>query len=166
MIHIKKNCDSFFIITLFLLSFVTSAIALEENGLPVPRFVSLRSNEVNLRVGPGSRYNINWVYKRDGLPVEIIQEFDDWREIRDSEGSTGWVHKQMLQGKRSAIITDNLATLRKSPDDRSYPVIRAEAGVIAKIIECEIDWCKLQISGHKGWIKKTSIFGAYKKEKF
>jgi SH3-like domain-containing protein len=99
------------ILTLFALFiiFATPVCAEDDdqdaNGLPVPRFVSLRSNEVNMRIGPGTRYSINWVYHREGLPVEILQEFDQWREIRDSEGTRGWVHKQMLQGKRMGLIT-------------------------------------------------------------
>jgi len=151
---------------IFLLLGVFPLYAEEENTLPVPRFVSLRSNEVNVRVGPGARYNIIWVYKKDGLPVEIIQEFDDWREIRDSEGTVGWVHKQMVQGKRNALIMQDMAILRKSPDEKSRAIVKLEAGVIAKISECEVDWCKIQVSGSKGWLKKTSLFGAYRKEKF
>jgi SH3-like domain-containing protein len=172
MIAIKKNCFKvyklFFIAVLALLAPISASYADEDAdaSLPVPRFASLRSNEVNMRVGPGARYSINWVYKHESLPVEIIQEFDQWREIRDSEGTTGWVNKQMLQGKRMAVVKGNLAVLRRSPDPKSHAIIRAESGVIGKLIECDVDWCKLQIAGHKGWIEKSNIWGAYKKEKF
>ena len=138
----------------------------QDKSLPVPRFVSLRSNEVNMRVGPGSRYSINWVYKKEGTPVEIIQEFEDWREIRDVDGTKGWVNKQMLQGKRFAVVKSKLAVLRRAPDAKARPIIRAEARVVGKLIECDVDWCKMQIDGHKGWIEKTNIWGVYKNEKF
>lgn len=152
-----------------LAAFLSCAAVAEEDAdktLPLPRFVSLRSNEVNMRVGPGTRYPINWVYHREGLPVEIIQESDQWREIRDAEGTTGWVHKQMLQGKRTAVITGKIAVLRRTPDSKASPALRAEPGVIGKLITCEKEWCRLQIASRKGWVPKTSIFGAYKKEEF
>ncbi len=98
--------------------------------------------------------------------MEIIQEFDQWRQIRDAEGTTGWVHKQMLQGKRTAVVVGKVAVLRRSPDAAANPVLRAEPGVIGKILSCEEKWCRVQISGRKAWIQKTSIFGAYKKEEF
>lgn len=165
-----KNCVKLWTLLcgLLLLSLPLSSRAddSEEGGLPIPRFASLRSGEVNMRVGPGARYSINWVYKKEGLPVEIIQEFDGWREIRDSEGVVGWVHKQMLQGKRMGIIKGNLPVLRKSPNEHATPVARIEPAVLVKISECDVDWCRIQVSSHKGWLPKTSLWGVYKKEKF
>ena len=119
-----------------------------------------------MRVGPGTRYSINWVYRRLDLPVEIIQEFDQWRQIRDAEGTTGWVHKQTLQGKRTAVVVGKVAVLRRTPDAAANPVLRAEPGVIGKLLTCEEKWCRVQISGRKAWIHKASIFGVYKKEEF
>jgi SH3-like domain-containing protein len=119
-----------------------------------------------MRVGPGTRYSINWVYRRDGLPVEIIQEFDQWREIRDSEGTVGWVHKQMLQGRRTAVITAGIGVLRRAPEDHAGPILRAEAGVVGQMLECEKDWCRMQVAGRKGWIEKSHIWGVYPKEEF
>jgi len=161
---------SWAIVAIFSCFFVIYAQAFasedEEKELPIPRFVSLKADDVNMRVGPGTRYAIKWVYKHEGLPVEIIQQFEAWREIRDPDGTIGWVHKQMLQSKRMAIIKKNVAVLRKSPEEHGSPIIRAEPGVIGKLLECEKDWCKIQVSGHKGWIAKTGIWGAYKSEKF
>lgn len=155
---------------LFAVCFAVPSVAAKEeestNKLPLPRFVSLKSSEVNMRIGPGTRYSINWVYRRADLPVEIIQEFDQWRQIRDFEGTTGWVHKQMLQGKRSALVVGKVAVLRRSPDVAANPVLRAQPGVIGKLLNCEEKWCRIQISGRKAWIPKTSVFGVYKKEKF
>ncbi|HEU5046292.1 MAG TPA: SH3 domain-containing protein [Rickettsiales bacterium] len=142
------------------------AIASEDAPLPVPRFASLKSDEVNMRVGPGVRYNINWVYRHEGLPVEITREFGEWRKIRDADGTSGWVHKQMLQGKRTMIITQKIGILRKSPDMAGVPVLKAEHNVTGKLLSCESDWCKVQISDRKGWIRKGDIWGAFKDEKF
>ncbi len=152
----------------FALSFPDHCFAEDEEaaGLPLPRFASLKSGEVNMRVGPGTRYSITWVYKREGLPVEILQEFDQWREIRDPDGTKGWVHKQMLQGKRTAAIRRETGVLRRSPEERGTPILRAESGVIGRVLECEKDWCRLQISGRKGWIEKSRIWGVYPKEEF
>lgn len=164
----RKICTSLFVAMLAVCMFVPVLAAEDDEPakLPIPRFVSLKSAEVNMRVGPGTRYNINWVYKREGLPVEIIQEFDQWRQIRDSEGTTGWVHKQMLQGKRTAVVVGKVAVLRRSPDPETNPVLRAEPGVIGKLISCEKEWCRIQISSRKAWIHKSNIFGVYKKEEF
>jgi len=176
MIAIKKNCINMtrpgvrcLAVLCCLLLGVYGAYADEEKDgseLPVPRFASLKSGEVNMRVGPGTRYSINWVYKQEGLPVEILQEFDQWREIRDVEGTTGWVHKQMLQGKRMGIIKGSIAVLRHAPDKRSNPVIRSEPGVIGRVLDCEKEWCRLQVAGHKGWIEKKAFWGVYPKEEF
>jgi SH3-like domain-containing protein len=138
----------------------------EAPGLPVPRFVSLRSGEVNMRVGPGTRYSINWVYKREGLPVEIVQEFDQWRKIRDMDGTTGWVHKQMLQGRRSAIIKARVAVLRRSPDAKASAVIKAEKGVYGRLSECKKEWCLVQLQGKKAWARKADIWGIFAAEEF
>jgi SH3-like domain-containing protein len=167
MIATVKNCTNAAALMAVLL-FVGAAYAEDERSASaiVPRFMSLRSGEVNLRVGPGTRYSINWVYKREDLPVEVIQEFDQWREIRDAEGTTGWVHKQMLQSKRTASIRGDVAVLKRSPDAHTGAVVKAEAGVIGRLLECKKSWCQLQISGRKGWIEKKRIFGVYAKEEF
>ncbi len=121
---------------------------------------------MNMRVGPGLRYSINWVYRHEGLPVEVVREFEEWRKVRDPYGTIGWIHKQMLQGKRTAIITKRVATLRRSPGDNASGVLRAQAGVTGRLLACQTDWCKMEISGSKGWIEKTNIWGAFREEKF
>lgn len=156
------------IISFCLLLLAAPAFADEEETekLPVPRFVSIKSSEVNMRVGPGTRYSINWVYKRENYPVEIIEEFDQWRKIRDKDGTTGWVHKQMLQGRRYGIVQGAVRVLRQDPEEKTRPVLRMEPGVIVRLIECEKDWCRLQVDGRKGWLEKKSFWGAYAKEEF
>jgi SH3-like domain-containing protein len=140
--------------------------ASEGTNLPVPRFVSLRSDEVNARVGPGTQYAIRWVYRRAGLPVEVIEQHEHWRKIRDSQGETSWLHKSMLSGKRMAIIKDEVRLLLREPEAGTGIVVRAEPNVMAEIVACEPEWCRLQVSGRKGWLPKTQFFGAYPAEKF
>lgn len=138
----------------------------EDSGLPVPRFVSFKNDTTNIRTGPGVRYPISWVYHRDAFPVEIIEEFDQWRKVRDFEGTSGWVHKTLVDGRRTAIIRGGVRVMRHAPDDSAIPVLRSETGVIAQLIECRKDWCRIQIESQKGWIRKSHIWGAYAREEF
>ncbi len=158
-------------ILLFLYHVPTLAVAETatgaSTGLPVPRFVALKSDEVNVRTGPGTRYPILWVYRRDGLPVEIIEEFDLWRKIRDMDGTSGWVHKSMLEGSRRAFVRGKEAqTIRANPEKNARPIIKAEPMVIADVMECEVAWCRVQVSGRKGWIEKALLWGVYPNEVF
>lgn len=144
---------------------VSSAIAQAKSssGLPLPRFVTLRSGEVNMRAGPGVRYPVEWVYKKRALPVEVIAEYDTWRKIRDWQGTQGWVHQGMLSGKRSVIITGDLRNLRSEPNTSAQPTARLEEGVIAQLVECPPDttWCKIEADGYSGWLRKAEFWGVY-----
>jgi SH3-like domain-containing protein len=154
-------------INLFLLnSWSFSAHATMSNsGLPIPRFVSLKSEEVNVRTGPGTRYPIAWVYRRESMPVEVIEEFDMWRKIKDAEGTSGWVHKSMLEGKRNAIVKGKKAQLvRIDHEPDAKPILKIEPSVIVRIIECTREWCNIQVSGRKGWIEKKLLWGVYEDE--
>ena len=133
-------------------------------GTRLPRFVSLRAPEVNLRTGPGTRYPIDWVYQRRDLPVEVIDEFDTWRRIRDSEGTAGWVHQSMLQTKRSVQITAEGVSLRRDPQDDARALAKLERGVIARLESCGGAWCVIEIDGYKGWIKRADVWGVYPDE--
>lgn len=143
-------------------------MAEEEEGrsarLPVPRFVTLATDEINLRTGPGMRYPIRIVLKRDGLPVEVVREFDVWRQIRDIDGDEGWVHKTMLSGRRAVIVKGGMQTLVRKPDDMR-PVVRLEPGVVAGLEKCKKEWCELSVAGYDGWLKRTDIWGVYPNEK-
>src|SRR5581483_4541065 len=99
-------------------------------SLPLPRFVALRSDDVNLRSGPGTRYPIEWVYKRRDLPVEILREFEVWRLVQDSDGIKGWVHQATLTGRRSLMVVGAERQLRDAADDKAYPVARLKPGVV------------------------------------
>lgn len=134
--------------------------------LPVPRFVTLSVDEINVRTGPGVRYPIKFVFRKDGLPVEIVHEYDVWRQIRDKDGDGGWVHKTMLSGRRSVIITGRTQTLVRKPDDAAKPVVKLEPGVIADLSTCRGDWCSLKIAGYNGWTKRANLWGVYPDEAF
>ena len=135
-----------------------------EKALPVPRFVSLRADEVNLRTGPGERYPIDWVLTRKGLPVEIVEEFEAWRKIRDAQGTEGWVHQRMVTGTRNVIVTGELRTLRADADSAAPAVARAEPGVIAHLLDCRESWCRVELQGMKGWLKRSEVWGVYPTE--
>ncbi|MCB2100714.1 MAG: aspartyl-trna synthetase [Rhodobacterales bacterium] len=136
------------------------------SGLPLPRYVSLRADEVNMRAGPGVQYPVNWVYKRRLLPLEVIAEYHAWRKVRDYKGTEGWMHKNMLSGRRTAVVTGDLRTLREDPDSRARPVIRAEVGVVAELRACPdgSEWCEVIVGGRTGWLRRFEIWGVYPEE--
>ncbi len=135
-------------------------------GLPLPRFASLRSDDVNLRAGPGFRYPIEWVYKRRSLPMEIEREFEVWRLVQDPDGIRGWVHQATLTGLRTFMVQGADATLRAEPKDDAAPVAILKVGVIGRIRSCEAgsDWCRLQVGEYRGYLKRSQIWGALPNE--
>lgn len=133
-------------------------------GLPVPRYVSLRSDEVNLRTGPGVRYPIEWIFQKRHLPVEVLAEFEQWRKIRDWQGTEGWVFESMLSGARYAVVTGAIRVLHSERDPKSPPVARLEPGVIAQLLECDGQWCRLDSDGFKGWMLRSDFWGVYPNE--
>jgi SH3-like domain-containing protein len=136
----------------------------QRTGLPLPRFASLSSNKVNIRRGPGKIYPVDWVFIRKGMPVEITAEWELWRKIRDSDGTSGWVHKSMLAGQRTAMIRGEIRTLYRKPDPASGAIARAEPGVMGKIMSCHAEWCRLDLGQARGWLPKSEIWGAYPDE--
>ncbi len=131
------------------------------SGLPIPRFVSLRAGKVNLRSGPGERYQIDWVYQRRDLPVEIEREFDIWRLIRDADGVRGWVQEVMIMGRRSFEVTGEDRTLRSDPAETSRAVAVLKVGVIGRIRTCaaKVDWCQVQVADYRGWLRREEFWG-------
>lgn len=144
-------------------SVVGVAQAAEKSTEPVPRFVTLRADDVNLRTGPGMRYPVEWVYHRKGLPVEIVAQFDEWRQIRDSQGTEGWVQQRMVTGARNVVIQGGQHILRQSADAGATPVARLDPGVIAHLLECRDAWCRIEIqsasSDVTGWLGRGDIWG-------
>ncbi|MFO1080410.1 MAG: SH3 domain-containing protein [Reyranellaceae bacterium] len=134
------------------------------SGLPIPRFASLRSDEVNVRTGPGTRYPVDWVFKRKTMPVEIVAEYENWRKIRDWQGASGWVHQSLLTGKRSFIVPAKPASLYKTPATSAEVVAKLEPEVMGEIRSCAGDWCRVRTSSVSGWVERTGIWGVYKSE--
>ena len=130
----------------------------------LPRFASLRSNEVNLRVGPGTHYPVKWVFVRRALPVEIVVEYGQWRKVRDVDGSEGWVHQSLLSRRRSIIVTGEVRTLYRAPDAGAAAELRAEPGVLGRLLTCERAWCRVEIAGAKGWLPREHLWGVYADE--
>ncbi len=135
-----------------------------EGGPPkLPRFASLRSDEVNMRAGPGLRYRIDWVYKRRDLPVEIMREFDVWRWVRDADGIEGWMQQATLMGRRSFIVQKADATLRSEANDTAAAVAVLKPGVIGRIRSCEAssDWCNVQTGSYRGYLRREQFWGVF-----
>jgi len=136
------------------------------SGLSLPRFVSITSDKVNLRTGPGMRYPVAWVFVRRNLPVMVTEEFELWRKIRDRDGAEGWVHKSLLSGRRYGVVEGEVQTLRRAPRPDAPAVLLAEPGVIGRLVACERDWCELEVEKLAGWLPKTRLFGALPGETF
>ena len=134
--------------------------SLGPSGLPLPRFASLASSEVNVRTGPSTDHPIRWVYTRNGLPVRIVEEFDVWRRIEDPQGETGWAHSSLLSVRRTVLVQgDGAQDLRRSPGPDERVVARAEPGVVAELQGCEDGWCRVEAGGERGWLPKESLWG-------
>jgi len=127
--------------------------------------VSVKSDKVFVRSGPGVRYPIKWVFKKKGYPIEVIQEFDTWRKIRDHEGEEGWIHQTLLSGKRRALIIEPKGvTIFKKPIIDAKPVAFLEENVVTAVNQCAATFCQVEISGFKGWIERKSLWGVYEAE--
>lgn len=134
-------------------------------NLPLPRFVSLRTDPINMRTGPGVRYPVDWVYTRRGFPVEITAEFDTWRRIRDPDGGDGWIHTSMLSSRRTALVTGGLRPLRRTSEDQGELVASVEPGVVVSILRCPTgSYCRVEVDGVQGWVRRDHMWGVYPDE--
>ena len=141
------------------------------SGLPLPRYVSLKSSRVNMRIGPGRAYQVQWLYLRRGLPMEITQEYGNWRKVRDSEGIEGWVLHSLLSGKRTAIVSpwsenDGMVEMRAEPMGSAPVAAKLQPGVIGSVIECTGNWCQLTTDGIEGYVDRNHLWGVYPDESF
>ena len=134
-------------------------------GLPLPRFVSLKADKVNVRRGPSSDHPVAFVFQRKGLPVEITAEFENWRKIRDSDGAEGWILQSMLSGRRNAYVArwanGKMLDLHVAPAPRSGVAARLSPGVLAAIDKCDGQWCEISASGHDGYAEQAKLWGVY-----
>lgn len=133
-------------------------------NLPIPRFVSLKAGEGNARRGPSLNHRIDWVFMRRDMPLEVVGEFGHWRRVRDSEGFGGWIHRSLLSGARTVIVEEEVLPLLLRPDPDSPVNARAEAGVVAKLGKCTLDWCRIGVDRHRGWVPKTAVWGVGQEE--
>lgn len=157
----------------FLILFALTSVSLagqtseSESGMSLPRMVSLRSDNVHARKGPGKNYPIEWIYKQKGAPLEIINEYELWRQVRDWEGTTSWIHKTLLTGKRFIkVITPGENNIYQRPDDEAKVVAKVEDGVIGEIKKCpkKSEFCLIKFDSIEGWVNKKNVFGVYENE--
>jgi SH3-like domain-containing protein len=143
------------------------------SGLRVPRFVSLKSDKVNVRRGPSTDQSIVWVFSRAGLPVEVIAEFENWRRVRDSEGADGWVFHSLLSGRRTVLVSPwskgkqspVSIPLHESRSARSGVVAQLQPGVLGDLVECDGSWCELSVGDYSGYVQQEKLWGVYRDEK-
>ncbi len=164
----KKDLLIFaFIFALALGEPFAAGAAMKEKIVPLtPRFVSLKSGIVNMRVGPDEKYPIVWEYHAKGLPVELLAKYGHWREIKDFDGSTGWVRRGTLAGKRTFRVIASTVLLRE-PDKDSAAVAKLELGIMGAIMSCPKThpfYCRVEVQGYQGWLPKVEIFGVYPDE--
>lgn len=142
------------------------------SGLPLPRYVSLKSSRVNVRIGPSQDHAVAWVFNAAGLPVEIIAESENWRRIRDSEGAQGWVYHSLLSGRRTALVAPwpdddatggqaNLENLHRYPREEAKPVARLERGALVSVEDCQDTWCRIEVAGLSGYLRQELLWGVY-----
>ena len=146
-----------------------SEIATGPSGLPLPRFVSLKADKINVHVGPAKTYDVAWIYTRVGLPVEITAEFENWRRIRDGEGAEGWVYHSLLSGRRTGMVMakekEELVPIREAGDVEGTAIARLQAGVVGTVKKCTEGWCRISGDGFDGWIEQERLWGVYPNEK-
>lgn len=128
-------------------------------NLPLPRFVSMKASEGNVRRGPSRTHRIDWIFKVRDTPLEITAEHGHWRRIRDRDGVGGWIHYSLLSGTRTVLVEADMLDLTVKPDAGALVVAQLERGVVARVVECAPDWCRLQAQGYRGWARKRDLWG-------
>lgn len=128
-------------------------------NMPIPRYVSLKGGEGNARRGPGLTHRIDWVFTTAGMPLRVTAEHEHWRRVEDAEGMGGWVHYSLLSGVRSVLVTQDMAQFHDRADANAPVAFQTELGVIGRLMECSLDWCRVNVQGEKGWVQKTALWG-------
>ncbi len=133
------------------------------DGYPLPRFVSLRTDEVNFRAGPGFQYPVVWIYQRKGLPVEVIGEFDVWRHVVAPDGGSGWVHEATIRARRGFFVTAPQAKLQTGPNDGAGVAAVLDFGVSGDLLRCkaDADWCEVSADRITGYLRREDFWGAF-----
>ena len=130
-----------------------------ETGLPMPRYVSLKSGEGRARRGPNRTHRVDWIYTRRDMPLRVTAEFEHWRRVEDHEGQGGWMHYSLLSGVRTAMVTGDMVPMRSQPRPGAPEVALLEHGVVARIMSCEPDWCRLRAENQRGWVERSALWG-------
>ncbi|MGB7240507.1 MAG: SH3 domain-containing protein [Sulfitobacter sp.] len=133
-------------------------------NLPLPRYVSLKAAESNVRRGPSLTHRIDWVFKRRAMPLQVTAEHGHWRRVEDRDGQGGWVHYSMLSGARTVIVEQDMLQLHALPEPSSLVNAALELGVIARLGKCTDEWCQLRSGGYRGWAPKTRLWGVEPEE--
>ncbi|MCE3254728.1 MAG: SH3-like protein [Rickettsiaceae bacterium] len=158
MVKMARNSFLYFLLALFLSSH--QALAFDK---PVEQnyFASFRSNETNVRAGPGSQYPIKHIFKLHGLPVKVISEYDNWSEVKDYDGDTGWVNQNLITKKRTLLVrtTKSFINVYAKPTEKSKILLRLENNVVGDFIKCNLEYCGIKVAGKKGWVSKKEIWG-------
>ena len=128
-------------------------------NLPIPRYVSLKAEEGNVRRGPSLSHRIDWVFKRRNMPLEVTGEHGHWRRVQDRDGQGGWVHYSLLSGVRHVIVENDLTPLRTKPAAKAEVNAYVESGVVARLGDCSLDWCRINARGRRGWVEKHVLWG-------
>ncbi|KAA8607596.1 aspartyl-trna synthetase [Salipiger aestuarii] len=140
-----------------------AATGAEERGpvtsLPVPRFVSLKTSEANVRRGPSLTHRIDWVFLRRDMPLEITAEHGHWRRVRDADGAGGWVHYSLLSGVRTVLVEKDMLDLHSRASEDTPVTAKLALGVVAELGDCTVSWCELSAGGYSGWAPKTAVWG-------
>lgn len=152
------------VIAIGLVCFGVSALQAQQTlggvtNLPIPRFVSLKTDEGNVRRGPSLNHRIDWVFTHRSMPLRVTGEYGHWRRVEDREGAGGWMHYSLLSGARTVIVSEDMTELRMKPDGSSTINAHAEAGVVARLGPCTPDWCKISSGRHRGWARKGALWG-------
>ncbi len=152
------------VLSVFLI--VTGTLAASAQGergpvtnLPLPRYVSMKAAEGNVRRGPSLTHRIDWVFKRRGMPLQITAEYGNWRKVQDRDGAGGWVHYALLSGVRTVLIESDMLPVYANPDPTSQVSAQFESGVVARLGTCTVDWCRVSAGGYRGWTLKSNLWG-------
>ncbi|WP_290557508.1 SH3 domain-containing protein [Aestuariivita sp.] len=128
-------------------------------NLPLPRYVSMKASEGNVRRGPSLSHRIDWVFKRRDMPLQITAEHGHWRRVQDRDGQGGWVHYALLSGARTVLVEQDMLTIHARPETAAAVVAAFENGVVARLGKCEPEWCRVSSGGFRGWARKSALWG-------
>ena len=153
------------LISIIFFSQVSNANIGKETGLEIPRYVSLKSDDANIRVGPSKNYPIEIKYIKKNYPLKVLDEYEEWRKVEDFNRNIGWIHKSLISGIRTGIVLSN--------DNKNISILNTlDGNVIGEIgngnivflEKCKIDWCLVSLDDYEGWMNKNYIWGVKEKE--